>query len=143
VQQFDQEAGGYVPKTSGNELIQSIGNEVNLEKIELIEFSMIDSRAVDLNFLRNLAELVQQKIDHEYVDGIVIVHGTDTMEITAYFLHRTVLSPSKPIVITGKFSKNKIKLFNANENMFIQILGAMRVVTNSDYDGNRVIDSLI
>ncbi len=105
MQQYDQEAGGYIPKTSGNELIQSIGNEVNLEKIELIEFSMIDSRAIDLNFLRNLAELVQQKIDLEYVDGIVIVHGTDTMEITAYFLHRTVFSPSKPIVITGKSIK--------------------------------------
>lgn len=39
--------------------------------------------------------------------------GTDTMEITAYFLHRTIHSPTKPIVVTG----------------------AMRVVTNSDYDG--------
>jgi L-asparaginase len=35
------------------------------------------------------------------------------MEITTYFLHRTVSSPAKPIVLTG----------------------AMRVVSNSDYDG--------
>lgn len=35
------------------------------------------------------------------------------MEITSYFLHRTIQTPSKPVVLTG----------------------AMRVVSNSDYDG--------
>ena len=101
VQKFDKDLGGYVPKTSGKELIESIGSEINLERIELIEFSMIDSRAVDLKFLHDLAELVQRKINDDDVDGIVVIHGTDTMEITAYFLHRSVVSEIKPIVITG------------------------------------------
>ena len=48
---------------------------------------MIDSRAVDLKFLHNLAKLTQDYINDELVDGIIIIHGTDTMEITAYFLH--------------------------------------------------------
>ena len=121
VQKFDKDLGGYVPKTSGKELIESIGSEVNLETIDLVEFAMIDSRAVDLDFLYNLSKLVQDKVNDEYVDGIVIVHGTDTMEITAYFLHRSVNSPMKPIVITG----------------------AMRVVTNSDYDGKANITNAI
>ena len=90
-------------------MIESIGHEVNLERIELIEFSMIDSRAIDLKFLHDLAEVVEKKINDEYVDGIVVIHGTDTMEITAYFLHRCIDTHVKPIVITG----------------------AMRVVTNS------------
>ncbi len=71
VQKFDKEKGGYVPKTSGKELIESIGLEVNLEQIELIEFSMIDSRAVDLKFLYDLSRLVQEKINDEYVDGML------------------------------------------------------------------------
>ncbi|RNA08921.1 L-asparaginase [Brachionus plicatilis] len=121
VQKFDRQLGGYVPKTSGKELIESIGSEINLETIDLIEFAMIDSRAIDLKFLFNLSKLVQQKVNAEEVDGIVIVHGTDTMEITAYFLHRSVYSPLKPIVITG----------------------AMRVVTNSDYDGKANITNAI
>lgn len=102
-------------------MIESIGSEVNLERIELIEFSMIDSRAVDLKFLYDLSQLVQANLDNEDVDGIVIIHGTDTMEITAYFLHRSVNSPIKPVVITG----------------------AMRVVTNSDYDGKANITNAI
>jgi L-asparaginase/Glu-tRNA(Gln) amidotransferase subunit D len=75
VQKFDKEMGGYVPKTSGKELIGSISSEINLDKIEVIEFAMIDSRAVDLKFLHDLSILVQKNIDDEYVDGIVVIHG--------------------------------------------------------------------
>ncbi len=105
--------GGYLPKTSGNALISSIANKINIEKLQVIEFSMIDSRAIDLKFLHGLSKLIQTHIDDENVDGVVVIHGTDTMEITAYFLHRTVITSRKPVVITG----------------------AMRVVSNSDYDG--------
>jgi L-asparaginase len=113
VQKYDEKYGGYVPKTSGRELIDSINQVTDIDKLELVEFSMIDSRAIDLKFLYDLAVIVQKKIDSETVDGVVIIHGTDTMEITAYFLHRCIVSFAKPIIITG----------------------AMRVVTNTDYDG--------
>jgi len=102
-----------VPKTSGHALISSIGNQTKIENLQVIEFCMIDSRAVDLKFLHGLSQLVQTHVDDENVDGVVVIHGTDTMEITAYFLHRSVATSRKPVVITG----------------------AMRVVSNSDYDG--------
>lgn len=121
VQKFDNESGGYVPKTSGNELIESIAHQVTLENIKLIEYSMIDSRAIDSDFLHGLATLVQAQVNDDTVDGVIIVHGTDTMEITAYFLHRTIVTSRKSVVITG----------------------AMRVVTNSDYDGTANITNSI
>lgn len=75
VQKFDEEQGGYVPKTSGLELIKSISSKINVEKIELVEFAMIDSRAVDLKFLFDLSNLVREKIDDERIDAVVIIHG--------------------------------------------------------------------
>ena len=117
---FKSDKGGYIPKTSGRELISSIANQVTLENIKLIEYAMIDSRAIDLDFLHGLATLIQAQVDDDSVDGVIVVHGTDTMEITAYFLHRSIVTSRKSVVITG----------------------AMRVVTNSDYDGNIYINDM-
>jgi L-asparaginase len=64
------------------DLIESIKDTFSLDDIELIEFCLIDSSAVDLDFLTHLAKLVQRKINTDYVKGIIIIHGTDTIEIS-------------------------------------------------------------
>ncbi|MDE7369969.1 MAG: L-asparaginase 2 [Muribaculaceae bacterium] len=47
-----------------------------------------------------LAKRINELLKNGNVDGIVITHGTDTMEETAYFLNLTVKS-DKPVVLTG------------------------------------------
>ena len=48
----------------------------------------------------NLARRVQAEVARSDVDGVVITHGTDTLEESAYFLH-LVVKTAKPVVLVG------------------------------------------
>jgi L-asparaginase len=63
------------------------------------QVAQIDSKDMDFTILRTLAARCAHWLAVRDVAGIVITHGTDTLEETAYFLQR-VLVPSKPVVLT-------------------------------------------
>lgn len=60
----------------------------------------IDSKDMQEDIWLQLAYCVEKAAARNDVDGIVITHGTDTMEETAYFL-QLVLKTEKPVVLTG------------------------------------------
>ncbi|HEX7438913.1 MAG TPA: asparaginase, partial [Caldimonas sp.] len=64
------------------------------------QVAQIDSKDMDFAVWQRLAERVGHHLARPEVAGIVITHGTDTLEETAYFLHR-VFAPLKPVVLTG------------------------------------------
>lgn len=68
--------------------------------IESEQVAQIDSKDMSHAVWRRLAERVQIHLDRPEVDGVVVTHGTDTLEETAYLLQR-VLAPSKPVVLTA------------------------------------------
>jgi L-asparaginase len=63
------------------------------------QVAQIDSKDMSLDIWRELARRCAQSLARDDVRGVVITHGTDTLEETAYFLH-AVLSPVKPVVLT-------------------------------------------
>lgn len=48
----------------------------------------------------DLAQKADEILDREDIDGLVITHGTDTLEETAYFLN-IILNVKKPVIVTG------------------------------------------
>ena len=64
------------------------------------QFASIDSKDADPDFWQALAARLQAVLDDPGVDGVVLTHGTDTLEETAYYLNLT-LKTSKPVVLTG------------------------------------------
>lgn len=60
----------------------------------------IDSSSMTDALLLQLAQRANELLARTDVDGLVITHGTDTLEETAYFLN-LVLKSSKPVVVVG------------------------------------------
>jgi L-asparaginase len=69
-------------------------------RLETEAVAAIDSKDMDIATWQRLAERVAHHVARPEVAGVVVTHGTDTLEETAYFLHR-VLAPAKPVVLTA------------------------------------------
>jgi L-asparaginase len=68
--------------------------------IESEQVAQVDSKDMSHAIWQALARRVAHHTARDEVAGVVITHGTDTLEETAYFLQR-VLAPTKPVVLTG------------------------------------------
>ena len=68
--------------------------------IDAEQVAQLDSKDMDYATWRLLATRVAHHLARPEVAGIVITHGTDTLEETAYFLQR-VLAPARPVVLTA------------------------------------------
>ncbi len=97
----DQELLGYKAGEIGiGELIRRMPELGAIADIQGEQVCNIDSTDMTEQIWLQLAQRVQELADAPDTAGIVIAHGTDTMEETAYFLHLTVHT-AKPIVFTG------------------------------------------
>lgn len=65
---------------------------------EVLEVAQVDSKDMGLPVWQRLVRQVQQCLVRDEVQGVVITHGTDTIEETAFLL-QWVLRPRKPVVL--------------------------------------------
>ena len=106
-------AGGNIPALDAEQLVSAIGGLEDRSALRVEDWERLPGvhrGPVELWALRNrVARLVSAA---EGLTGVVITHGTDTLEETAYLLART-LPPAVPVVVTG----------------------AMRTMSDPDWDG--------
>lgn len=94
------ETGAPVPALSGEDLVAAVPALADLADIEVVEFSNVPSPYMGPDLWPGLARRVQEQLADPDVEGVVVTHGTDTIEETAYFLDLTVQS-DKPVVLVG------------------------------------------
>ena len=84
--------------------------------VECEQVAQIDSRSMTHAIWQTLARLVAHHLARPEVSGVVITHGTDTLEETAWFLQR-VLAPHKPVVLTGAMRPATAALADGPQNL--------------------------
>jgi L-asparaginase len=111
---------GYTAATVGIQtLIEAVPDLKKVANVRGEQVFQIASENMDNDYWLKLAKRVNTLIAQTDVDGIVITHGTDTIEETAYFLNLVVKS-QKPVVIVGAMrpstaisADGPINLYNA------------------------------
>ncbi|MEF3086952.1 type II asparaginase [Bacillus altitudinis] len=83
-----------------DKVIASVPQLKDIANVTGEQVANVGSENVDNALLLKLAKRVNQLLSDDQVDGIVVTHGTDTLEETAYFLHLVVKS-DKPVVVVG------------------------------------------
>ncbi|MGI5286724.1 asparaginase [Nonomuraea polychroma] len=82
---------------SGHDVVGTVPAGVT---VEIDEAMLVHSFNLTLDGVRHIAERVCAAVTEPGVDGVVVTHGTDTMEETAYFVD-LVLGPDRTVVFTG------------------------------------------
>ncbi|RQP23790.1 asparaginase [Piscinibacter terrae] len=127
------DAGDNVGYTAGQVGVQQLVQAVPalaLVPLEMEQVAQLDSKDMSHEVWRTLALRCEQHLARPEVAGVVITHGTDTMEETAWFLQR-VLAPGKPVVITGAMRPSTALLRDGPQNL----LDAVAVVRSGQARG--------
>src|SRR5258706_1255963 len=111
---------GYTAATVGvARLIEAVPELKKVANVSGEQVFQIASENMNNDYWLKLAKRVNELLAQTDVDGIVITHGTDTIEETAYFLNLVVKS-RKPVVIVGAMrpstaisADGPINLYNA------------------------------
>ena len=127
------DAGDNVGYTAGQrsvaDLLAAVPGLAGLP-IEAEQVAQIDSKDMDMATWQQLARRAAAHLARPEVQGLVITHGTDTLEETAWLLQR-VLAPAKPVVLVAAMRPATALMADGPQNL----LDALAVLRTSGAQG--------
>lgn len=97
---YDEAAGGLVPACSGEDLAAAVPELAGIAPLEFCQFSNIASPGMTPQNMWDLHVRIEEYLARDDVAGVVVTHGTDTLEETSFLLD-IVKESEKPVVTTA------------------------------------------
>ena len=127
--------GGYDIRKPINEIVAEVPEIKKHAQIETAQFANIPSAYITpdqwLQLARNINSAFEKRPE---IAGVVVTHGTDRLEETAFFLHLTIKS-DKPVVVVGAQRPPT----GISPDGPINLLSAVRVAAAYDSRGKGVL----
>jgi L-asparaginase len=131
----DVDGSGAKPMLRGEDLIREIPGLEQVAEVTVEELAFIPGASVTVDLIRQMSERSAAILARRDVDGLVVTHGTDTLEESAYLVHMTVES-EKPVVFTGAMRNSSQIGFDGYRNLH----DAIRVAA---HDGARAMGTMV
>lgn len=96
---FDPSHGAQ-PMHDPSSIIEMLYEKTGFNDLIIEEFSQVPSPSMTLKMMHDLKTRVDELLDRSDIDGVIITHGTDTLEETAFYLD-IVHNSEKPVIVTG------------------------------------------
>lgn len=96
----DPAARGAVPALAGRDILQLVPQLGSIAVLEIDDFGAFPGPHMTPERMWALRNSIARHVGRPDVDGVVVTHGTDSLEETAYLVSRT-LATEKPVVFTG------------------------------------------
>jgi L-asparaginase len=126
--------GTSMPSLSGDELVNAVPALRKIARVRSEQIANVGSRDMTPAIWVRLAARANELLALPDVTGIVVTHGTDTLEETAYFLDLTVAS-SKPVV----FAASQRPASDSDSDGPRNLLDAVRVAVSPEAVGKGVL----
>jgi L-asparaginase len=97
---YDPALGRTVASQRAEDLLRALPKAAEVAEIELDDFATVPSFDMSVRFAFDMAMRANTLLARPDVSGVVVTHGTDTMEETSY-LADLLLASEKPLVFTG------------------------------------------
>jgi L-asparaginase len=129
----DPKIGGAVPTLRGHDIVALAPGIDQLATLEIDDWGSYPGPHMTMERMWALRERIVHHVARSEVDGIVVTHGTDSLEESAYLVARSVES-IKPIVFTGAMRTSSDLGWDGPGNLG----NAVRVAASDDARGSGV-----
>jgi len=134
---FDAALGGAVPTLSGQEIVDATRGLADVAPLEVEQWGRHPGPHMTVERMWALRNRIVHHLARPEVQGIVVTHGTDTLEESAYMVARSIVA-DRPVVFTGAMRTASDLGWDGPSNL----LQATRVAASAASCGKGVLISL-